>query len=746
MAADDRKDGPGPRDKTHSTTVPSGTRIVGGTYEVERLLKAGGMGEVYRGRNVFNGEPVAIKIVLSSQSSDETHTKLFEREALVLSKLAHEAIVRYYVYTVDPIIGRPCLVMEFVAGPSLLERMAEGPMPIEDVRTVMRRVASGLGAAHKRGVIHRDLSPDNVILEDGLVEHAKLIDFGIAKAGAALGQATMLEGRIAGKYNYMAPEQLGLADGVVDERADIYSLGLVCIGMFRGTALNMGENPFEAITRRQSVPDISAVPDEMKPLVARMLAPNPSDRPDTMIAVVKMLDDPNYVPAPAVPRVTAGGTVIGGKMPTPPPAAVPAAGKVSAQTTTSNQTPTLLPEDWNDDDLALPGAAASPAEAEIRQDATVIQPKLLRPAAPASANDDDDERTVFRPKGDAARAEPPRDQTVMAEADQGDILDMLGGSTTAPPKQSPASTPAQKPKAAAGAERKSSSLPLIIGGVVALAIAGGGAFFMMKGGVASTATTASTQTTKPATTDTTKPATTKPATTQTAAETAAPPVTPAVTPAVAVVTVKDVRHWLATTAKGKCLYVRPSDSAAGTAPQLAALTAQPDVIKALTADFTTKFTTIPKIAVTSVLKSQCAVLEFATIRDDQAEKPADLVIETPDSTVKGGTPLRGTVTGSAGRTTALFIISASGGVAQLGSYIRPGSQGDAHFDIPVTLAPGSAASDALLLAVTTDKPVEAFATLPDGYTADTVMPRLALWLQDSKQTADIAVQTFRLEP
>ncbi|OZA11377.1 MAG: hypothetical protein B7Y02_08885, partial [Rhodobacterales bacterium 17-64-5] len=311
MAADDRKEGAGPRAKTTSMTVPSGTRIVGGTYEVERLLKAGGMGEVYRGRNVFNGEPVAIKIVLGSQSADETHTKLFEREALVLSKLAHEAIVRYHVFTNDPQIGRPCLVMEFVAGPSLLERMTEGPMPIEDVRTVMRRVASGLGAAHKRGVIHRDLSPDNVILEDGLVDHAKLIDFGIAKAGAALGQATMLEGRIAGKYNYMAPEQLGLADGVVDERADIYSLGLVCVGMFRGTALNMGENPFEAITRRQSVPDISAVPEEMRGLVARMLAPNPADRPSSMIAVVKMLDDPNFVPPPPAPRVTAGGTVIG---------------------------------------------------------------------------------------------------------------------------------------------------------------------------------------------------------------------------------------------------------------------------------------------------------------------------------------------------------------------------------------------------------------------------------------------------
>lgn len=706
MAADDRKDGAGPRSKSHSTTVPSGTRIVGGTYEVERLLKAGGMGEVYRGRNVFNGEPVAIKIVLSSQSADETHTKLFEREALVLSKLAHEAIVRYYVYTVDPIIGRPCLVMEFVAGPSLLERMTEGPMPIEDVRTVMRRVASGLGAAHKRGVIHRDLSPDNVILEDGLVEHAKLIDFGIAKAGAALGQATMLEGRIAGKYNYMAPEQLGLADGVVDERADIYSLGLVCVGMFRGTALNMGENPFEAITRRQSVPDISAVPDEMKGLVARMLAPNPADRPESMLAVVKMLDDPTFIPPPPAPRETPNGTVIG-MMPVRP----------SAPAATLNPSPSQVPDDWNQDPNLLPPEAALPDPAH---EATIVQPRVpqQRPVAPA----DQDERTVFHPKGEGLQPEAARAAAAQPAADTGDILDILGGSTTAAPP-SPAAT-ARKPAAPAAPqskaapEKKGSSLPLIIGGVVVLAAAAGGVgLFMMQGSA---------------------PAPTAPKPAVVVAEKTPPPAP--------VVTIKDVRTWLASAAKGKCLYFRPSNSLASQTPEVTALSDTPDMTKTLGTDFTAKFTTTPKIAVQSVTKSQCAALEFATVRDGLAETPAEIVIDPADGVVKGQTPLRVTVTGSAKRSAALFIISPSGGVAQLGLFLRPGSQKDAQFDIPVTLAAGSAASDPLLLSVTTDKPIDAFATLPDGYTADTVMPRLALWLQESQQTADISVQPFHLEP
>ena len=110
-----------------ATTVSGGTRIIG-TYEIDKLISAGGMGEVYRGHNIHNGEPVAIKIVLPSLAHDPKIVALFQKESTTLSRLSHEAIVRYHVFTNDPQIGRPCLVMEFVSGTPLSERIEAGPM------------------------------------------------------------------------------------------------------------------------------------------------------------------------------------------------------------------------------------------------------------------------------------------------------------------------------------------------------------------------------------------------------------------------------------------------------------------------------------------------------------------------------------------------------------------------------------------------------------------------------------------
>ena len=190
----------------HATTVSSGTLIMG-TYEIERLINSGGMGEVYRGRNIHNGEPVAIKIVLPSLAHDPKIVALFQKESTVLSRLSHEAIVRYHVFTVDPTIGRPCMVMEFVSGTAMSDRIDQGPMPVADVKVMLRRVASGLDKAQRAGVVHRDLSPDNVILEDGQVDHAKLIDFGIAKS-STMGSGTLLGGAVCWQV------QLGVAGAV----------------------------------------------------------------------------------------------------------------------------------------------------------------------------------------------------------------------------------------------------------------------------------------------------------------------------------------------------------------------------------------------------------------------------------------------------------------------------------------------------------------------------------------------------
>lgn len=293
--------GPDPKPETSvppvskpATTVTAGTLIMG-TYEIEKLINSGGMGEVYRGRNIHNDEPVAIKIVLPSLAHDPKIVALFQKESTVLSRLAHEAIVRYHVFTNDPTIGRPCMVMEFVSGTALSDRIEQGPMPLDEVKVMLRRVASGLDKAHRAGVVHRDLSPDNVILEEGAVEHAKLIDFGIAKS-TNFGSGTLLQGQFAGKFNWVSPEQLGAFGGVVDGRSDIYSLGLVVAGASQGAVLQMGASIVDAVSKRASVPDLTGVYPELVPLLSWMLEPDPSQRVESMAKVIAALDNPALIP------------------------------------------------------------------------------------------------------------------------------------------------------------------------------------------------------------------------------------------------------------------------------------------------------------------------------------------------------------------------------------------------------------------------------------------------------------------
>ena len=135
--------------------------------------------------------------------------------------------------------GRVYLVMELIEGIPLSERIDQSPLSPDEVRALGARVASGLAAAHARGVIHRDLSPDNIVLPNGQPEQAKLIDFGIAKVLAS-GQETIAEG-FKGKLSFASPEQLGFFDGIVDARSDYYALGLVL------AAASMGES-IEATT------------------------------------------------------------------------------------------------------------------------------------------------------------------------------------------------------------------------------------------------------------------------------------------------------------------------------------------------------------------------------------------------------------------------------------------------------------------------------------------------------------------
>jgi serine/threonine protein kinase, bacterial len=257
-----------------------GTRL-NGIYEIDQVIGAGGMGEVYKCHEIQTGAAVAIKMLLPEMAENEAALALFRREAAALHHLPHDAIVRYFVFTVEPALRRPYLAMEFVEGRPLSDILAEGPLTFEALLKLMRRVASGLHAAHERGIIHRDVSPDNIIVPLGDVTRAKIIDFGIARS-AQFGDKTIIGSGFAGKENYVSPEQVGLYGSEVTAKSDIYSLGLLLFHALTGQKLDMGGSQFQLVQKRQRVPDLGGVDLRIRPLLERMLQPDPERRPATM--------------------------------------------------------------------------------------------------------------------------------------------------------------------------------------------------------------------------------------------------------------------------------------------------------------------------------------------------------------------------------------------------------------------------------------------------------------------------------
>lgn len=276
--------------------LPAGTRL-NEMYAIDAGIAAGGMGEVYRGHNIQTGDPVAIKMIRSDVADSDAALMLFRKEASALHNLYHESIVRYFGFSVDPALNRPYLAMEYVDGLSISDWLKSGPLSYDQVRVLAARVASGLQVAHERGIVHRDISPDNIIIPEHDVAKAKIIDFGIARQTKA-SHGTVIGDGFAGKYNYVSPEQLGMFNGDVTPRSDIYSLGLVLAEAIAGRALNMRGSPLEVIEKRRVVPDISHLDPRIQPLIGWMLQPNPDDRPQSMNEVVGWLRRGTMPPGP----------------------------------------------------------------------------------------------------------------------------------------------------------------------------------------------------------------------------------------------------------------------------------------------------------------------------------------------------------------------------------------------------------------------------------------------------------------
>jgi len=272
------------------TRLAPATRL--GPYEIVAPLGKGGMGEVYRARDTRLEREVAIKLLPPELAGDEQFRVRFEREAKAVSALNHPHICTLHDVGQETVGAEQLhyLVLELIEGESLAERVAQGPLSMDEVLLYGKQVASALDAAHQRGIVHRDLKPGNVMITRS---GAKLVDFGLARAGegGVVDRLSTLEtaarplteqGTILGTYQYMAPEQLEGA--VADARTDIFALGALLYEMATGRRAFDGKNRTSLIAAIVSAqpPPISSVqamtPPALDHVVRRCLEKDPADR------------------------------------------------------------------------------------------------------------------------------------------------------------------------------------------------------------------------------------------------------------------------------------------------------------------------------------------------------------------------------------------------------------------------------------------------------------------------------------
>lgn len=271
-----------------TTSLQPGEIIRGAQdYEILGHLGAGGMGSIYRARDRARGDQVAIKMVIppDDDATDSLLERLLNREATTLRQIDHRAVVRYRDFVVRP-DGAKLLVMDLVPGPTLRDHVRRsGPVSWDAWLKLRDHLASGLAAVHARGIVHRDLSPDNVVLKDGRPDQPVLIDFGVARDRDATG-GTIIGDRRVGKYLYASPEQL-LDPSAVSTASDLYSFGLVMAFAARGSALPMGETERQAIERRRTAPDLDGLDERIRTQLSMLLRPRIEERPQSIDAFLK---------------------------------------------------------------------------------------------------------------------------------------------------------------------------------------------------------------------------------------------------------------------------------------------------------------------------------------------------------------------------------------------------------------------------------------------------------------------------
>ncbi|HSF82234.1 MAG TPA: protein kinase [Anaerolineales bacterium] len=318
-----------------------------GRYQIKSEIGRGGMATVYHAYDPNFERDVAIKVLPAAFLHDPQFRGRFEREAKMIALLEHPAIVPVYDFGEQD--GQPYIVMRYMAGGSLAERLKEGALPYEDTAQLVSRLAPALDVAHKRGIIHRDLKPGNILFDQ--YGNSFLSDFGIARLVQS-GVTTMTGESIVGTPAYMSPEQIQ-GDKSIDGRSDIYAMGVLIYQMLTGEAPYRADTPAKVMMMHilEPVPDLQAVdtslPNGCSSVILRAMAKDPDDRYKTtadlagaLQAVTREIDtkpaqeDENNLfsaktmvaaPAQSIPSSAPGATLVAdpSKAAAPQPAAPP---------------------------------------------------------------------------------------------------------------------------------------------------------------------------------------------------------------------------------------------------------------------------------------------------------------------------------------------------------------------------------------------------------------------------------------
>ncbi|MFG1717560.1 protein kinase domain-containing protein [Micromonospora chalcea] len=266
--------------------VLSSDVVLSGRYRLEDRVATGGMGDVWRATDLVLGRPVAVKVLLPALVSDPDFIARFRSEARIMASLRHPGVVQVFDCGEDelPSGGRAdYLVMEFVAGEPLSRRIEDaGCLEVAETMSIVAQVAQALHAAHGRGIVHRDVKPSNLLVQDdGTVV---LVDFGVARSTNVTSITST--NAVPGTALYMAPEQA--AGRPVSGATDVYALGAVAYCCLTGSPPFTGDNPLQVAVRHldDEPPELPAeIPASVRELVSRALAKDPADRYPTAAAM-----------------------------------------------------------------------------------------------------------------------------------------------------------------------------------------------------------------------------------------------------------------------------------------------------------------------------------------------------------------------------------------------------------------------------------------------------------------------------